>query len=107
MSISTVRLREGTVAIRTMPISEVKATLLGLVSEVAATGDEIVITRRGRPVARLVPTAERQSLIGSLILPDNLDDLLSADGEWPDPCVTDPVLGTEAGKYAKPPRASR
>ena len=70
--------------IRTMPISEVKATLLGLVSEVAATGDEIVITRRGRPVARLVPTEERQSLIGSLILPANLDDLLSADGEWPD-----------------------
>lgn len=94
-------------AARTMPISEVKATLLGLVTEVAATGDEIVITRRGRPVARLVPTAERQSLIGSLILPDNLDDLLSADGEWPDPCVTDPVLGTEAGKYAKPARASR
>ena len=84
MGISTVRLREGTVTIRTMPISEVKATLLGLVTEVAATGDEIVITRRGRPVARLVPTAERQSLIGSLILPDNLDDLLSADGEWPD-----------------------
>ena len=70
--------------IRTMPISEVKATLLGLVTEVAATGDEIVITRRGRPVARLVPAAERQSLIGSLVLPDNLDDLLSADGEWPD-----------------------
>ena len=107
MSISTVRLREGTVTIRTMPISEVKATLLGLVTEVAATGDEIVITRRGRPVARLVPTAERQSLIGSLILPDNLDDLLSADGEWPDPCVTDPVLGTEAGKYATPARTSR
>jgi len=95
------------VAARTMPISEVKATLLGLVTEVAATGDEIVITRRGRPVARLVPTAERQSLIGSLVLPANLDDLLSADGEWPDPCVTDPVLGTGAGKYAKPPRASR
>jgi len=95
------------VAARTMPISEVKATLLGLVTEVAATGDEIVITRRGRPVARLVPTAERQSLIGSLVLPANLDDLLSADGEWPDPCATDPVFGTGAGKYAKPPRASR
>ncbi len=107
MTTSTGHSKEATVAIRTMPISEVKASLLGLVTEVAATGDEIVITRRGRPVARLVPTAERQSLIGSLILPDNLDDLLSADGEWPDPCVTDPVLGTEAGKYAKPPRASR
>lgn len=94
-------------ATRTMPISEVKANLLGLVNEVATMGDEIVITRRGRPVARLVPTAERLSLLGSLILPDNLDELDSADGEWPDPCVTDPVFGTEAEKYAKPPRTSR
>ena len=94
-------------AVRTMPISEVKANLLGLVNEVSATGDEIVITRRGRPVARLMPTAERRSLLGSLILPENLDELDTADGEWPDPCVTDPVFGTEAEKYAKPPRTSR
>lgn len=94
-------------AVRTMPISEVKANLLGLVNEVSATGDEIVITRRGRPVARLMPTAERRSLLGSVILPENLDELDTADGEWPDPCVTDPVFGTEAEKYAKPPRTSR
>ena len=93
-------------ATRTMSVSEVKANLLGLIREVSFTGEEIVITRRGTPMARLLPTAERRSLIGSLILPDNLDDLLTAE-EWPDPCVTDPIYGTEAEQYAKPPRTPR
>ena len=38
-----------------MTATEFRAKCLGLMDEVAETGREIVITKRGRPVARLVP----------------------------------------------------
>jgi prevent-host-death family protein len=41
------------VVTRTIPAGEFKAKCLALMDEVAATGDEIVITKRGKPVARL------------------------------------------------------
>ena len=37
-------------------IFEAKTRLSELVDQVASNGDEIVITKRGRPVARLLPT---------------------------------------------------
>ena len=58
-------------ATRTIAITEVKANLLQLVTEIGEAGDEIVITRRGRPVARLVPAASDHPLKGSLVLPDD------------------------------------
>ena len=36
-------------------VSELKAKCLGLVADVARTGRDVVITKRGEPVARLVP----------------------------------------------------
>ncbi|MGA0067991.1 MAG: type II toxin-antitoxin system Phd/YefM family antitoxin [Miltoncostaeaceae bacterium] len=59
-------------ATRTIAITEVKAKLLKLVTEIGETGDEIVITRRGRPIARLVPAASAHPLKGSLVLPDDM-----------------------------------
>ncbi|MBU6363800.1 MAG: type II toxin-antitoxin system prevent-host-death family antitoxin [Acidobacteria bacterium] len=59
-------------ATRTIAITEVKANLLKLVTEIGETGDEIVITRRGRPIARLVPAASAHPLKGSLVLPDDI-----------------------------------
>jgi hypothetical protein len=88
-------LKEAHVATRTMPITEVKASLLQLVTEVGDTGDEIIITRRGKPVARLVPTQRPNSLLGSVIIPDDLDWWELPD-EWSDPAVSDPVFGTDA-----------
>ena len=41
--------------VRTMKASEFKAKCLKLMDEVAETGEEIVITKRGRPVSKLVP----------------------------------------------------
>ena len=41
-----------------MPAGEFKARCLQLMDEVAETGREVVITKRGRPVARLVPIAD-------------------------------------------------
>ena len=49
----------------TMKASEFKARCLKLMDEVAETGREIVITKHGRPVSRLVPHVERpKTLIG-------------------------------------------
>ena len=38
---------------RTIPASEFKARCLALMDEVAATGEPLVITKHGRPVAEL------------------------------------------------------
>ncbi len=40
---------------RTVPASEFKAKCLKLMDEVAESGEEIVITRNGKPVAKLTP----------------------------------------------------
>jgi prevent-host-death family protein len=40
---------------RTINASEFKAKCLALIDQVADTGDPIVITKKGKPVAELVP----------------------------------------------------
>ena len=44
---------------RTMKASEFKAKCLKLMDEVAESGEEIIITKNGQPVARLAPYRER------------------------------------------------
>ena len=44
---------------RTMKASEFKAKCLKLMDEVAQTGDEIIITKNGQPVAKLAPYRDR------------------------------------------------
>jgi prevent-host-death family protein len=46
--------------VRTIKASEFKAKCLALMDEVAATGEAIVITKNGKPVARLVQEGKRQ-----------------------------------------------
>ena len=50
----------GTVRVRTMKASEFKAKCLKLMDEVAETGEEIHITKRGRAVAKLLPVRRRR-----------------------------------------------
>jgi len=46
---------------------EFKTRCLKLLDEVAETGDDLIVTKRGRPVARLVPMpAETCELFGAL-----------------------------------------
>lgn len=45
---------------RTMKASEFKAKCLALMDEIAESGEEIVITKRGRPVAKLAPCESRR-----------------------------------------------
>ena len=51
-----------------MAAAEFKARCLELMDRVRETGTEYVITKHGRPVARLVPVRElsKQSLFGAL-----------------------------------------
>jgi prevent-host-death family protein len=54
--------RSGTVG-----ATEFKARCLELMDQVAATGNPVVITKRGKPVARLVPVERRpRSVVGAL-----------------------------------------
>jgi len=43
---------------RRVPAARFKARCLALLDEVEATGRAIVVTKRGRPVARVTPLAE-------------------------------------------------
>ena len=45
--------------IRTIKASEFKAKCLKLMDEVAETGQEIIITKNGRPVSKLAPYRKR------------------------------------------------
>lgn len=50
---------------RIVKASEFRAKCLKLMDEVAESGEEIVVTKNGRPVSRLVPYRERpKSLFG-------------------------------------------
>jgi len=40
----------------TLPVSEFKAKCLRLLKDVETKGDRIIITKRGRPVAEVVPS---------------------------------------------------
>ena len=46
--------------------SRFKARCLALLDDVAAGGGELVVTKRGRPVAKLVPVDDLPSLRGSV-----------------------------------------
>ena len=58
---------------RTIAASEFKARCLALLDEVAKNGHEVVVTKRGKPVARVVPAEPPRSLLGSVefLVPDD------------------------------------
>ncbi len=69
---------------RTIKASEFKAKCLKLMDEVAESGEEIVITKNGRPTARLVAFVERPKtlfgidrgkleILGDIISPIDVD----------------------------------
>lgn len=59
---------------KTIPAAKFKAECLALLDEVATTRNEVIVTKRGKPVARLVPleagTAQRVGKLGGRILGD-------------------------------------
>jgi len=72
---------------RTIPAGRFKAQCLSLLDEVAATGETIIVTKRGKPVAKLEPVEEPPSLKGSVVYLVDDDELLFSTGEvWDVEC---------------------
>jgi prevent-host-death family protein len=66
---------------REMKAGEFKAKCLAVMDEVAATGEPVVITKRGKPIARLVPEAKDPTglldfLRKTVVVLDPKDDLV-------------------------------
>jgi prevent-host-death family protein len=51
---------------RTIPAGRFKAQCLKLLDEVSETGETIVVTKRGKPVATVQAVEEPRSLVGSI-----------------------------------------
>ena len=61
--------------------TQFKARCLALLDEVAAGGGELVVTKRGQPVARVVPARTGASLRGSVTYLVDDDELLAPVGD--------------------------
>ena len=81
----------------TIAISKFKATCLALLDRVKKTGQPLVITKRGRPVARLSPAAQGTSrypqselagsvdILGDVIAPPHSSKAWEAETESENP----------------------
>ena len=56
------------VTMKTIPAGQFKAKCLQIMDEVGATGESVIVTKRGRPVAKLVPIrdADPSSIFGCM-----------------------------------------
>lgn len=68
---------------RTITASQFKARCLRLLDEVEATSEPLVITKHGRPVARLEPLAAPADMLGSVTAHLSDEELIHATaGDW-------------------------
>lgn len=67
---------------KTIPAARFKAECLALLDRVHDRGEALIVTKRGKPVARVVPivTEEPRSLLGSVHVVGDL--LAPLDEEW-------------------------
>ena len=67
--------------VKTIASSVFKARCPALLDEVAATGEELVITKRGKPVARLSGLSAPRPLTGSVVFHVSDEELSGPTGE--------------------------
>ena len=69
---------------RQIPAGVFKARCLGLLDEVEQQRKEIVITKRGRPVARLVPVSDQPALVFGRLKGSGriVGDIFSTGASW-------------------------
>lgn len=72
---------------RTIPITQFRNQCLRLIDEVKATGDTLIVTKHGRPLAAVVPVVEERStsIIGwssGIRLGDDLTTPAIPPEEW-------------------------
>jgi prevent-host-death family protein len=65
---------------REIAVGEFKSKCLALLDEVARTGVTLIVTKRGKPVAKLTPVEPPPSLIGSIVYEG--DVISPIDVEW-------------------------
>jgi prevent-host-death family protein len=71
---------------KTMKASECKAKFLGVLDEVAATHQRVIVTKNGKPVAEIVPFVQkpktlRGAMKDSITILGNLDEPLGIEWE--------------------------
>ena len=66
---------------RAITATQFKAKCLGLLDEVAATGEDLIVTKHGRPVARVVAIVPPASLLRSVTQLVSDDELIAPLGE--------------------------
>jgi prevent-host-death family protein len=66
---------------RTVQASVFKAHVLSLLDQVAQTHTSVLVTKHGRPVARLVPVDQPRPTMGSVSLLADTDDHYFSTGE--------------------------
>ncbi|MFT5430012.1 MAG: prevent-host-death family protein [Myxococcota bacterium] len=66
----------------TVSISDFKARCLKLLTDVEKTGQPLLVTRRGKAIARVVALEEPQSLLGSVRYADEAALLAPVDDQW-------------------------
>jgi prevent-host-death family protein len=67
---------------RQVPAGQFKAKCLALLDEVASTGKPLVVTKRGRPVAEVVPYERPKPLAGTVKILVGEDELLAPVADW-------------------------
>ena len=67
-----------TIKARSIAVREFESQCLSLVDEVATTGDPVILTKAGKPIAKLVPFKKPRPLIGSVVWEG---DIVSPIGE--------------------------
>jgi prevent-host-death family protein len=76
---------------RSMPAGEFKAKCLALMDEIEATGEPIIVTKRGRPVVRVAPAepasdADKRPLFGAMrgkaVIIGDIVSSIYTDEEW-------------------------
>jgi prevent-host-death family protein len=71
---------------KVIPAGEFKARCLALMDEVAETREPIVVTKRGKPVVRILPAEEEDvylSLRGSVTYASEEDLIAPLNEPWP------------------------
>lgn len=72
----------GHMTTRRITASEFKAKCLALLDEVAEKNATLVVTKRGKPVARVVPAEEPRSLIGSATFHISDEEFVNFSVDW-------------------------
>lgn len=67
---------------REIPAGKFKNGCLALLDEVAATGETIIVTKRGRPVAKVVPVEAPAPLLGSVSYATEADLVAPLPQQW-------------------------